>query len=83
MSGEAYVGPPPQEWAGYQRHVTSDVGTLVVLVHAREAGVCGDEDGPWALICDDHGSLLTDKNKRRLWRHARCSDDWCDGCREM
>lgn len=74
---------PPQEWAGYRQHRRSDAGTTIVLVNGREHGICGEEEGPWFLVCDEHATLLSDSNRRRLWTHARTSDGWCEYCRTL
>jgi hypothetical protein len=76
------AGEDVRTWSGYRAHrIAKSTGTLVVLVNADDAGLGNDGTEPWYLICDAHGSLLSDTNRRRLSGHMGSPEDWCDECR--
>lgn len=82
MTGEARQLTPP-EWDGYVTHrKTAKTGTTVVLVEAEKQGLSVEDGGKWALICDEHGGLLQDTNKRRLLGHLPYPETWCPTCQE-
>ena len=41
---------------------------------------CVTDGGKYALICNNHGFLIQDDNKTRLWKFATEVIDWCEGC---
>lgn len=41
---------------------------------------CVTDGGKYALICNNHGFLIQDDNKTRLWKFATEVNDWCEGC---
>jgi hypothetical protein len=41
---------------------------------------CVTDGGKYALICNNHGFLIQDDNKKRLWKFATEVIDWCEGC---
>lgn len=67
---------------GLVRHRT--VGRVLVCLYDGElAGL--DTDGGtqrWSLVCERHGHIISDSNKRRLWSHAQAPAEWCEACME-
>jgi len=51
---------------------------------ARRAGRGEDVDrwgdGRWFLICDDHGSLLSNPNQADLVKFMAAPEEWCEDC---
>ena len=41
---------------------------------------CVTDGGKYVLICNNHGFLIQDDNKTRLWKFATEVSDWCEGC---
>lgn len=61
--------------------LVGDQTVTVTLCLTEAEGLDVECGGKWLLLCDDHGFLLQDTNKRRLWRHADDVSDWCEECR--
>ena len=53
----------------------------VTICLAVEEGLDAVDGGKWLLMCEDHGSILQDTNKSRLWSNAREVETWCGRCR--
>jgi len=60
--------------------VGSETVTVTICL-TEDEGLSIDDGGKWLLMCDDHGFILQDTNKRRLWGHADEVSDWCEECR--
>ena len=74
---------PPEQWDGYRRHTRSrKTGTTIVLVEAERQNIDADDGGRWALVCDDHGSILQADQQANLWTWAAHSEEWCNDCRK-
>lgn len=74
----------PRTWDGYRRHtVARSTGALVVLVDAAAQGISPEDGGRWALICDEHASLLQDDRQATLVSFMSAPEDWCEGCAEI
>lgn len=58
-------------------------GELVTLVMVTGGEIA--DGGKWALYCDheDGTGVIQDTNRRRLWSHARESDQWCPYCQDL
>ena len=41
---------------------------------------CPEDGGKYELICNNHGYLIQDDNKSRLWRHSVEPRSWCAAC---
>lgn len=54
-----------------------NVGNTTVTLEYAD---CPDDGGKYALVCSNHGYLVQDSNKSRLWQHASTPADWCDAC---
>ena len=60
------------------------VGTELVTVTmclAEDEGLSIDDGGKWVLMCESHGGIAQDTNKRRLWSNADEVSEWCEECR--
>jgi hypothetical protein len=54
----------------------------VTLCLTEDEGLCVEDGGKWLLMCEDHGFILQDTNKSRLWSNADEVTDWCEVCKE-
>lgn len=52
--------------------------TTVILAPAE----CVEDGGKYELVCVNHGFLIQDDNKKRLWKWADWSFDWCATCHD-
>lgn len=41
---------------------------------------CVTDGGKYALMCNNHGYLIQDNNKTRLWKLATEVVEWCAAC---
>ena len=41
---------------------------------------CPDDGGKYQLLCRNHGYLIQDNNKSRLWKFASEVTEWCAAC---
>ena len=74
----------PRDLAGYRAHTKArSTGVIVILVDAESQGINVEDGGKWALICDDHGSLLQDDKQSNLRGWLAHPEDWCEECREI
>lgn len=53
----------------------------MTLCLTEDEGLSVDDGGKWLLMCEDHGGILQDTNKRTLWAWAADPSDWCEECR--
>ena len=53
-------------------------GFTVTLVSTESEGLDINDGGKWVLICEEHGSIIQDSDKNRLWSHANEVADWCE-----
>ena len=61
---------------------TKKVGNVkVTLCLTEEEGLCVADGGKWLLMCEDHGFILQDTNKSRLWSNANEVSNWCTVCK--
>lgn len=60
------------------------VGRVLVVLYDGELAGLDTAGGTerYSLVCERHGHLITDSDKRRLWRHAQVPSDWCEACRD-
>ena len=54
----------------------------VTLCLAAEEGLDPIDGGKWLLMCEDHGSIVQDTNKARLWANALEVKSWCGSCQK-
>ena len=52
-------------------------GFKVFMCLTEEEGLSVEDGGKWVLICEEHGGLIQDSNKTRLWQNADEVADWC------
>ena len=53
-------------------------GFTVTLVSTESEGLSVEDGGKWVLICEEHGSIIQDGDKNRLWSHANEVAEWCE-----
>ena len=53
-------------------------GFTVTICSTESEGLCVEDGGKWVLMCEEHGSIVQDTNKNRLWSHASEVSDWCE-----
>ena len=56
-------------------------GTLVGIYDAEAQGL--DDEFPWVVVCEDHGSLLGAPTLQYARFMAPVPQEWCWGCQEM
>ena len=71
-----------KNWAMDQMKHRKVNGVRITLSLTEFEGLSVDDGGKWLLMCD-HGSILQDTNKRRLWKWSECPEDWCEECRTL
>ena len=52
----------------------------VTICLAIEEGLDPVDGGKWLLMCEQHGSILQDTNRSRLWSNAVDVKNWCGQC---
>ena len=58
------------------------VGDVIVTICLTEdEGLDVLDGGKWLLMCENHGGIIQDTNKSRLWGWASTPEQFCDGCR--
>jgi hypothetical protein len=62
------------------RSVAKATGTTVVLVSCVEQGIPVSDGGRWAVICEEHGSLIQDDIQENLRQIMAEPHHWCDAC---
>lgn len=58
------------------------LGVRVTLFRADEAGL-DPAGGPWAVVCDAHGTLSSHQTRHLAESFLAAPWDWCQGCREL
>ena len=53
-------------------------GFKIELDLTENFGCSNDCGGKWAMVCVNHGFIIQDTNKARLWSHANNVADWCE-----
>lgn len=61
--------------------VGSETVTVTICL-TEDEGLDINEGGKWLLICDNHGFILQDTNKSRLWGNADAVTEWCSKCQD-
>lgn len=61
------------------RRRSRSTGTIVSLFRAIEAGL-DPEGGPYATVCEDHGTILNHRTYALARRHLPTCG-WCEACR--
>lgn len=56
-------------------------GSRISVYNAAEADLDTD-GGAWAVVCEDHSSILNTSTARLAFDHARDPQGWCESCRE-
>jgi len=56
-------------------------GVTVTLCLAAEEGLDARDGGKWLLMCENHGGIVQDTNKARLWANRLEVKEWCAECR--
>ena len=56
--------------------------TPVVLIDRHNGGDWIDGDYRWALLCDEHSTLLDCHTFRHAKDMLAAPDQWCENCRE-
>lgn len=54
--------------------------TTVTLYNAEEANL-DTEDGKWATVCEDHGSIASHRSFKTAVSWLPSPHDWCEECR--
>ena len=52
------------------------------IYSAEELGVSAEDGGKWVLVCEPHGQIVQDTNKKRLAQWKNHSAQWCSDCQE-
>ena len=52
------------------------------IYHVDEIGLSENDGGKWVLICDVHGHIIQDTNRRRLNGWKSHTIEWCEACME-
>jgi hypothetical protein len=60
--------------------VGSETVTVTICL-TEDEGLDINDGGKWLLMCENHGFIVQDTNKRRLWGAADEVSDWCEECR--
>lgn len=55
-------------------------GVTVTLCSTESEGLCIADGGKWLLMCETHGGIVQDTNKKRLWSLANEVTSWCSEC---
>ena len=53
-------------------------GFKITICLTEDEGLCVEDGGKWLLMCEEHGSIVQDTNKARLWANADEVADWCE-----
>jgi hypothetical protein len=61
-----------------QRRRCQVTGTIVSIYHAATAGL-DPAGGPWATICQDHGTICNHRTLDLARAHAT-TPEWCEPC---
>lgn len=61
--------------------LVGDQTVTVTLCLTEAEGLDVNDGGKWLLMCEDHGFIVQDTNKRRLWGAADEVEEWCEECR--
>jgi hypothetical protein len=64
-----------------QRRKARDTGSLIGIYHAERAGL-DPAGGPWATMCEDHGTVINHETLRLAREHSSDPIGWCEDCRE-
>ena len=52
-------------------------GFTVTIVPTESEGLDIRDGGKWVLMCEEHGSIIQDSDKNRLWSNASEVAQWC------
>ena len=55
-------------------------GDIVGLYHAEQAGLDAT-DGPWATVCEKHGTVCNHRTMRLALSHLS-NVGWCEACQQ-
>lgn len=63
-----------------ETRIARSTKTRVTLYEAEKADL-DPEGGPWALVCEEHGSIVNHQTQKaaRAWMSA--PEEWCPSCR--
>jgi len=71
------------DYAGLRQYRRSRVtGTRVGVYNSAEAGIDTGEDA-WAVVCEDHGSIVAIPTRRMAEEHMVDPTLWCEDCRSV
>lgn len=68
--------------AGLRRYRVSPVTSTRVAVYHAEQAMLDASDGPWACVCEDHGTILNVRTLRIALATYVDPREWCDACRD-
>ncbi len=68
-------------WAMDQMKTRIVAGKRITLSLTEFEGLDPECGGKWLLMCESHGFILQDTNRRRLWAWSNSPEDWCEECR--
>ena len=54
------------------------MNATATLYHVDEVGLSAEDGGRWVLICDTHGHIIQDTNRRRLSQWKNHVIEWCE-----
>lgn len=61
------------------QRVSRETGRRVGLYHAEQAALDADS-GPWATICETHGTILNHRKLALARAHLANPEGWCEIC---
>ena len=53
-------------------------GFTVTICSTESEGLSVEDVGKWVLMCEEHGSIIQDNNKNKLWGWANGVAEWCE-----
>jgi hypothetical protein len=62
-----------------QLRKAKSTGTMVGVYNCEQADLDTD-DGSWATVCEDHGSIVNHDTLATARSHASAPEGWCDEC---
>lgn len=61
--------------------ICRSTGATVTLYDAAQANL-DDEDGKWATVCEDHGSIVNHRTWKTAISWLSHPEEWCEDCQK-